>query len=360
VQRKIIIAATSARAYAQAAVSCGDEVIALDAFADADLKKMASEVYQVKMLDFKLDVDDFKRKFEEINLESIAGFCYGSIFDAAPALLDWVATQLPIIGNKAEILKRAKAFGFFEMLADLHIPHPKVSRDLPEIADYWLSKAVGGSGGTHVKPAIQHVYGDYFQEEIIGDPVSMLFLANGKEIQLIGFNRQLISPTPTLPYRYAGAIGGVKLQDSVEQAFCNAAKLLTKELGLLGINSLDAVLCGETLSVLELNPRLSASFELYPKMWDAHIKACYGELIACPRINTARAKKTIFADTNIEIAENFAWPDWVADVPTMDLLGNKIEIESGSPICTLLAEADTAELAHIKLVERAKQLREMM
>lgn len=359
-QRKIIIAATSARAYAQAAVCCGDEVIALDAFADADLKSIASETYQVKMLDFELDIDDFKRKFEKIDLAKIAGFCYGSLFDAAPELLDWVAIQLPIVGNKAETLKRAKAFSFFEMLDDLDIAHPKVSRDLPETTHHWLSKSVGGSGGIHIKPAIQHVSGDYFQDEIIGEPVSMLFLANGKEIQLIGFNRQLIAPTPTLPYRYAGAIGGVILQDSVEQAFCNAAKLLTKELGLIGINSLDAVLCGETLSILELNPRLSASFELYPNMWDAHIKACYGELIALPRINTVRAKMTIFADTNIEIAENLAWPDWVVDLPSMDLLANKIEIQSGAPICTVLAEEETAELAHIKLLERAKQLREMM
>lgn len=359
-QRKIIIAATSARAYAQAAVRCGDEVIVLDAFADADLKKIASEVYQVKMLDFKLDVDDFKSKFEKIDLANIAGFCYGGLFDAAPELLDWVATQLPIVGNKAETLKRAKAFSFFEMLDDLDIAHPKVSRDLPDTTDHWLSKSIGGSGGMYVKTAIQHVSGDYFQEEIMGEPVSMLFLANGKESQLIGFNRQLIAPTPTLPYRYAGAIGCVKLQDSIEQAFCNTAKLLTKELGLFGINSLDAVLCGETLSVLELNPRLSASFELYPNMWDAHMKACHGELVTWPRMNAVRAKMIIFADADIEIAQDLAWPEWATDVPSMDLLVNKIVIKSGAPICTVLAEAETAELAHNKLLKRAKQLREMM
>jgi len=358
VKKKIIIAATSARAFAEAACASGDEVVTLDAFADADLNSIASEAYQVNMQDWQIDIDDFIRQFVKINLDNVHGFCYASLFDAVPELLNWVATRVPIIGNSAETLKKAKAISFFELLDTLDIVHPKVSLDYPQAPGHWLSKSVGGCGGTHVKLAKEHDLGDYFQQEIVGEPVSMLFVANGKVSQLIGFNRQLVAPTIVLPYRYAGAVGSVKLPDSVVEAFCNAAKKLTNAMGLVGINSLDAVLCDEKLSILELNPRLSASFELYPNLWDVHLQACNGILTGLHINNASRAKMTIFADKDIEIDIDFAWPNWTADLPNQDLARNRILKDA--PICSVLAEAETAELAFINLLERAKQLREMM
>ncbi len=357
-QKKLIIAATSARAYTKAACASGDEVITLDAFADADLNSIASETYQVKIQDWQIEIDDFKRQFVKIDFTNVHGFCYGSLFDAVPELLNWVATKVPIIGNSAETLKKAKSFSFFELLDTLDIVHPKVSLDYPQAPDRWLSKSVGGCGGTHVKLAKEYDLGDYFQKEIIGEPVSMLFVANGKETQLVGFNRQLVAPTIGLPYRYAGAVGSLQLPDSVVKAFCNAAKKLTNAMGLLGINSLDAVLHDETLSILELNPRLSASFELYPNLWDVHLQACNGILTSLPISNSTHAKLTIFADEDIVIDRGFAWPNWTADLPNQDLARNRILKDT--PICTVLAEAETAELAYINLLERAKQLREMM
>lgn len=358
--KRFIIAATTARAYAQAAVASGNEVIVLDAFADADLKSIANEVYQVKVQDWQLDIDDFKKKFSNINLDHVDGFCYAGLFDTSPTLLDWIAARVPVIGNQSETLARAKSYSFFELLTKLQIRHPKVSLEFPKTNDCWLAKSLGGSGGMHVKDAKHYVAGDYFQEKIVGEPVSMLFVANGKEMQVIGFNRQLVAPSAALPYRYAGAIAGIKMQDSIQQTFCIAAKLLTKELGLVGINSLDAILCGEILSVLELNPRLSASFELYPNLWNVHINACSGVLIPLSAKSSASAKMTVFADEDLKIEHDIVWPKWVVDVPSMDQLTNKMLIKSGAPICTVLAQEDTTEQVHFKLLERAKQLRDMM
>jgi uncharacterized protein len=354
VRNKIIIAATSARAYAEHACAFGVDVVAIDAFADADLKSIASEVYQVKMQDWQIDIEDFKRQFLKINLANVQGFCYGSLFDAVPEMLNWVSTRVPIFGNSAETLKSAKSYRFFSLLDRLHIGYPMVRLDCPKKTDGWLSKSLGGFGGTHVRYASQHDKGDYFQQEIIGKPVSMLFVANGKEIQIIGFNQQLIAPTLQLPYRYAGAVGSVKLPDSVMEVFCSAAEQLTNEMGLLGINSLDAVLREETLFILELNPRLSATFELYPNLWDVHLQACNGIMTSLPKYNASRAKMTIFADADMEVKTDFAWPNWTVDLPSQDLASNRILKDA--PICTVLGEAETAELAYVNLLERTKQL----
>lgn len=362
-QKKIIIAASSARAYTERARVYGYEVVALDGFGDADLRSIASETYQVKMQDWQVDAEDFKQQFSQINLEQVRGFCYGSLFDSQPELLNWVAARVPIIGNHAKTLKIAKSFYFFELLDSLDIPHPEVRLDFPNTPDHWLAKSIGGSGGMHIRHANQYGLGDYYQQEIIGIPVSMLFLANVKETQLIGFNRQLISPTLQIPYRYAGAVSNVKLPDSVVHAFCSTAEKLTNALGLVGVNTLDAVLCDETLSILELNPRLSASFELYPNLWDAHLNACNDILIGLPVNKGSRAKMTIYADSDIEIDTNLAWPDWTSDRPNLDFTKQDLKstrIFKDAPVCTVLSEAETAELAYEILQDRAKQLREMM
>ncbi len=358
--KKLIIAATTARGYAEAAVDCGYEVITLDAFADADLKRVASQAYKVKMLDWHLDVEDFKLQFAKINLSKVDGFCYGSLFDATPELLNWVAARVPLIGNAPEVLKNAKALSFFGLLDDLHIQHPDVRKDFPATPLHWLAKQIGGSGGMHIQPASHSIAADYYQQEVIGDSLSMLFVANGEVMWPIGFNRQIAAPTSELPYRFAGAVNGMRLPESVEHQFSKAAQQLTRAMGLRGINSLDAVLVGEMLWILELNPRLSASFELYPNLMSAHLQGCKGKLPKLPRFKSACAQLILYADDALVLPLDFAWPAWVIDIPPADQASNNIVIEKNVPICSVRTEAATAELAFAQVIQRAKILKEMM
>lgn len=369
-----MIAATSVRGYAQAAVASGYEVIALDAFADKDLKHITKQPYKIKMHDWRVDVEDFKQVFSNVDLSEVEGFCYGSLFDAAPELLDWVAERVQIIGNTPEVLKKVKAFSFFNLLDDLQIKHPEVSLEVPLEPENWLCKQIGGSGGVHVRPALHNVFADYFQQEVYGEPVSMLFVADGKEVQAIGFNRQLVAPTPELPYRFAGAVGGVKLPDVVEKVFYEAARKLTAAMGLRGICSLDAVLEGETLWILELNPRLSATFDLYhgdlyqgelppnlmPNLMLAHLQGCMGNLPQLPIFATSTAQLILYADDTLVLPLDFAWPAWAIDIPPTDQASNNIMIEKNTPICSVRAEAETDELAFAQVIQRAKILKEMM
>ena len=362
--KKLIIAATNARGYAEAAVGCGYEVITLDAFADADLKRVTSQAYKVKMLDWRIDVEDFKCQFKKINsqidLSNVEGFCYGSLFDAAPELLDWLAARVPVIGNVSEVLKNAKAFSFFRLLDDLQIQYPEVHKDFPVTPLHWLAKQVGGSGGMHVRPASHNRSADYFQRKVVGEPVSMLFVADGKVMRPIGFNRQMVAPLPELPYRFAGVMSGVRLPESVQHQFSKAAQKLTSAMGLRGINSLDAVLVDEALWILELNPRLSASFELYENLFEAHLQGYKGELPKLPRFKTSCAQLILYAEDALVMPVDFVWPAWVLDIPLADEGGNSIVIEKNSPICSVRAEAESVELALILVNQRIKILKEMI
>ena len=386
--KKLIIAAHSARGFAQAAVACGYQVITLDAFADADTQAFSVQTFKLKLNDFVLDVADFKRLFEEmalsIDLDEIEGFLYGSLFDSCPEVLAWVATRVRLLGNVPNVMQAAKSFEFFKLLDELKIAHPEVRPNLAEQSapnpfvvslsnhatvpfdrlrangiysgENWLVKRLGGTGGTHIKPATQAKEGDYFQRKIDGKPISMLFAADGKAAHLIGFNEQFIAPTIDMPYRFAGAVSGVILPSNVQQQFCHAAQQLTSAFGLLGICSLDAILEGETLWILELNPRLSATFDLYPNLLPAHIQGCMGDLMTDLETferqqHISNAQLIVYADALVNVPKDKKWPAWVVDIPSPNSV-----IAAGLPICTVLATADNAQAATQMVLERARSL----
>jgi uncharacterized protein len=365
VPKKLIIASTSARGYASAAVACGYEAITLDAFADKDTRQVAKQTFKLKLGEHGIDEDDFKRVFlqtlNQINIDDINGFLYGGLFDAAPDLLDWIAAQVPLIGNAAEVMRNAKEFGFFSLLGTLKIAHPEVCLELPENTSNWLSKKLGASGGAHIKPANQASKGDYFQRKLTGTPISMLFVADGRFARTIGFNQQFVAPMDNMPYRFAGAVNGITLPHNIHVNFEHAAQQLTTTLSLRGINSLDAILDGSLLWILELNPRLSATFHLYENLFSLHMQGCAGSVAAFLPINkSSRAQLILYADDALEVSSDFVWPDWVADIPAVASKASSVKINQNEPFCTVLAEAENSDAAHALVLQRAKKLREIL
>ena len=368
---KLIIAAISARGYAQAAVENGYEVVTLDIFADADTQRFSKQTFKLKMHENAVDKADFKRAFLQIDLEKIDGFLYGSLFDSAPDLLAWVAERVPLIGNEPDALNQAKDFSFFKLLDELKIMHPEVRIQAPEMNSDWLVKQIGGSGGMHIKPANQareggYSWNTYFQKRVAGTPISMLFVADGKSAKTIGYNRQFISPNAELPYRFAGAVSNVELQASIHKAFESAAQRLTSTLSLCGINSLDAILDGDELWVLELNPRLGATFHLYENLLPLHIQSCAGDMTSfSPQSNISKAQLILYADDEMEVPHDFDWPSWAADIPANEEDASGVKISIGIPICSVLAEADNIGVKHANevqalVLQRADKLREML
>ncbi len=363
---KLVIAAISARGYAQAAAADGYEVVTLDAFSDADTKRFSKQTLKLKMHENGVDEADFKRAFSQIDLEKIDGFLYGSLFDSATDLLAWVAERVPLIGNEPDALKQAKNFGFFKLLDELKIMHPEVGMQAPETLPDWLAKQMGGSGGMHIKPANQAAGGDclqktYFQKRVAGTPISMLFVADGKSAKTIGFNQQFVSSSAELPYRFAGAVSNIDLKANIHKTFEHAAQRLTSALNLCGINSLDAILDGDELWILELNPRLGATFHLYENLLPLHIQSCAGELTDfTPQFNTSKAQLILYADDEIEILHDFDWPSWAADIPAVEDGESSVTITQNTPICSILAMCENAISAHALAMQRADKLREML
>lgn len=347
----------------RAATAAGYEVIALDAFADCDTRANAREVHLLHHHDGAFDAAALRDVLPRLVDAGVQGLAYGSGFEANPALLTQVAGALPLIGNPARVVGHMKrALTFFALLEALEIPYPEVRlqalADAAPTAD-WLLKKNGGSGGTHVRRADARQPlepGGYYQRAVAGIPVSLLFVADGRTARGIGFNQQWLAPTATQPYRYGGAVSRAELPLPVRRQLLLAAQKLTAAVGLRGLNSIDGIMAGEQLWLLELNPRLSASFDLYAAadggLFELHLQAAAGRVTTWPRLDAqARAHYIVYAPDDLRLPAGFAWPEWVADVPAPSS-----EIGREQPICTVTAAAATATLAVQLLSGRVGQL----
>jgi predicted ATP-grasp superfamily ATP-dependent carboligase len=353
------------------------------------------------------DADALMAALAGLDLSRFIGFVYGSGFEAQPELLVKIAAQLVLIGNSSDTVAAVKTPAvFFAALQQLNINHPGVCYSYPEehSSDY-LIKFAGGSGGTHIRSAnslaclLMDNY--YYQQKINGCPMSLLFLADKHDIEVIGFNEQWLSPSADAPFRYGGAVSNVKLSTSVQQQLINAAQKLTRRFGLLGLNSLDAIV-GETVNaagqdgqvfIMEINPRLSATVDLYSDakqdLFEQHVNVCLnhddllirhklnitpvrsepveahklihistGSMRTDYRVNSigsinqydmnklnlqCKGNAIVYAVEEIKLLAPMLWPDWVIDTP--QLSGKMFMISSGEPVCTVLASADSAEVA---------------
>lgn len=342
---------------------------AIDAFADVQTTKLAERVIAVAYDQSGFHADDLLAAIDALDLSDFAGFVYGSGFEAQPKLLSAIAERLPLIGNTPDAVAAVKnPANFFAALQQLHISYPAVSYTLPGNPSCpYLVKAVGGSGGMHIADASHHEQlGDhqYYQQKIDGTPISVLFLSDGRNITIIGFNEQWLSPSIESPYRYGGAVSNVDLPSNVQEVMTDAARKLAQRFSLRGLNSLDAIIDAESgrVSVLEINPRLSATVDLYrgaePNLFGLHLKACRHQLdreqvdlkpvdlkqgqISFRHVECV-AHAIVYARHKLVLPFEFSWPDWVTDTPVPHRDG--CVILTGEPVCSVLAVADDAQSA---------------
>ncbi|MBC7787578.1 MAG: ATP-grasp domain-containing protein [Methylophilaceae bacterium] len=378
----------------------------MDAFADVDTREYAQPVLHVKLRDLEqspefvqnngnFDTADFLRQLKSIQLSDCIGLLYGSGFEGNVELLLEIAKLVPVIGNLPQTVANIKKpIDFFAVLDSLQIDYPEVCFNALANPKGWLIKHAGGSGGMHIQKAGADALlgvGDYFQREITiykknddinnknvktVTPFSLLFLADGINVQGIGYNQQLIAPITAQPYRYGGIISNFSINDSTKTLMVSAAKKITVHYALRGLNSLDALVINgglnEQVMILEINPRLSASLALYQfeqeNLLTSHIQSCQSgglginniELIKFESIKLTKNKESIanavfYAPYDINIKMEEVWPDWTADIPQPNTYVKKDE-----PVCTVMAAGHTVKLAHRQLCKRLDRMRTML
>lgn len=345
----------------------GQRVVAFDLFGDLDLRRSASRVVTPP----ELGGGGMSALVDAAAMEPASGVVYGAGLENHPALVERLAERHALLGNAPGTLRAVRnPVRVGAALQDAGLPYPRTFVTAPpDRSRRWLRKPLRGGGGTRVHewrggrlPA-----GAFAQERIDGLACSAAAVGDGVDAVVLGITEQLIGQRAfgVRGYRWCGNIVPPRLPAGERAALLGQAgeicAFLAGAFGLRGVFGVDFMWDGERAWTVEVNPRPTASLEAIeatrphpPGVFDAHLRACAGEL---PRIDPgcsgAAGKAVLFAGEDVVIGDSMRWLErGVRDVPHP---GERIP--AGRPICTVLATSSTPQDALAGLEEQASRLR---
>ena len=339
----ILIIANSGRMLAQAAFDAGFKPLVIDLFADLDTQSHADDFVQVASLALH-DLASATEHF--ISRYAVKHFIYGSGFEKHPESLVYLAERLLTLGNSVDSFVNVQdKQHFFSALKQLDIPSPAVSFTAPAFnKNSWLVKPLQGQGGLGIRRYCDDESSEpiYWQRLITGSPHSLLFLANGVNAQIVGFNTQWVDETHYPEhFIFSRVINKTDLSKEHKQTIAKWLEKLVPLFSLKGLNSLDFIQTpDQQFFVLEINPRPSASMQLYDSdLLIRHIDSCRGELSPLPPQKHYTAYQIVYAPYDITIPEAFNWPQECVDLSNVGVTCRK-----GQPICSIIAHHEQADL----------------
>jgi predicted ATP-grasp superfamily ATP-dependent carboligase len=341
---KVLIVAVSARMLAELAVADGHEVTAVDRFGDVDLRAVATVATAVGN-------DALVRLAAGIEADAVV---YGAGLENRPELVARLAAGRELLGTPARLLAAVR--DPWMLAAAVHdagarAPETREPTDLPHDPrpGAWLRKPRAGGGGRGVRgwAGGRLRGGEVLQRRVTGMSCSAVAVGDGRGAAVLGVTEQLHRSG----YLWTGNVSPPRLPESecaeLSGRFDVVCRAVAARFGVRGAFGVDGVWDGRELWVLEVNPRPTASLELFaPGAFDAHARGARG--VSPPTSGVlngaacAKVKLVLFADRDLRAPDPAWWPPGlVHDVP-----GRDQPIARGGPLCTLISDtADPNELA---------------
>ncbi len=342
--RPLLLIGSSVRAAATSAVLAGFKVFAIDRFGDTDLQRLATVV---PISNWPGDVGDAVQRLP------VMPWMYCGSMENELELVARVSRHHPLLGNDPDVLKLIR--NPFWVEATL------TARDLPTLRHLavtnaprdgeWLIKPIrsGGGHGIFVFGRDLTTDDNYLQEFRRGRSISALFVAAKCDIELIGISEQLIGREFGAPtdFGYAGSIGPISVPNQTNQLIKRIGHELAQAAELRGLFGIDFILADDVPWLTEINPRYTASAEVYERAWGRslvaeHVGACdRGQVFKkChfgnhdPRRVVGKRVVYAAADSiapDLEV-ESSGLAEFIADIPVPGS-----HIAAGWPVCTVFA-----------------------
>lgn len=335
---------------AQSAARAGWRSWVLDGYGDQDTQACSERCQVVTNSHGGFDRDRVLAELRFAAAEGAVGLVYGSGLECVADLVAEASALLPLWGNEANTLRWLKSpRRFFALLDSLDIAYPQTDFAPPVSPGGWLVKPGCGEGGKGVAFYAAAREGAYFQRQIVGTPMSALFLADGCRACVLGFNELWAGGVAERPYGFVGASNRPTLARPWRERLTDWVQQLVGRVGLKGLNSLDFIFDGRCCRVLEINPRPSATLALYDGdfpdgLLAAHVRACGGRLPEAVPAAPPRVLRTVFAPRRLMVPAGVVWPSWCADLP----LARSV-VEAGQPLCSVSACGAGQDLMRLSL-----------
>jgi predicted ATP-grasp superfamily ATP-dependent carboligase len=362
----LLLIGASVRAAAQSAHRAGFEPCAIDLFGDCDLRQIA----RVRVsAGYPGDIPAIAEELPE------APFVYTGAIENSPEVLTELSRHRTLWGNDPSVIDRVRdPYRLQAFLTESSFPTIPLRKDDDSPTDPagWLVKPYRSAHGSGIRYASGRPVGDacYFQRLIPGVSVGAAFLANGKDCQLIGTHRQLVglSKDASQPFRFCGAVAPAGLAPEMNRTIAEIGSALVQLSGLRGLFGCDFIVNSEGPFLLEVNPRYTASMELWELLFDRaligdHVRACRDGVFPEPVTSLPESeilKLIMYAPQSTIVPERLE--EAVRETPgarLADLPESGHSLDFGHPVCTLLvsakssAELDSTVNAAIQSVGRA-------
>ena len=312
---KVLVVAVSARMLATLAVADGYEVVAVDRFGDVDLRAVAPGATARSSAGLVALAED-------VEADAVV---YGAGMENRPDLVERLAAGRELLGTPADLLPAVRDPW---ALADV-VRVPETRRAAAVGAAGWLRKPLRGGGGRGVRRwsggRLRRT--EILQRRVDGLSCSAVAVGNGRDAVVLGPHRA--AAPRLLVDRQRGAASPTTSARQLRAA-CEAVVV---RFGVRGAFGIDAIWDGRRAWVLEVNPRPTASLELFgPGAFALHVRGARGLDLDGPLPPACdKVKVVLFADRDVRAPAPGWWPQGlVRDVPH-----EGEEITRGHPVCTL-------------------------
>jgi len=331
-----------------------------------------------------------------------AAWCYTGAIENHPDLIDAIARVRPLAGNPSDVVRRLRnpvQLAAVAHTAGLSFPETNSSPDGVPLDGTFLVKPLAGAGGRGIRRWTPEVAADnaaqqaitprptqIWQRHAAGIPLSASYCFKQGSARLLGVSRQLIGE----PWCHAGmfawcgavalhAAGGRTAIDLPIASLERFGSVLAERFQPVGLVGVDLVVdAGESITVIEVNPRPTASMELFERsgagsIAGSHLAACglgppSGIAIEQPLFRPASnwAKAVLFASQPTPASQPLidrltreaipwtqadgGWPA-LADIPRPGQT-----IAAGAPVVTIFAAASTTDDAVTRLRDRVAHI----
>lgn len=356
----ILIIGLSTRAIAESAVKGGHNVATLDYFGDQDQKELVENYSLKRDFQFPFSAEGLLQASRRLRFEEAV---YISNLENHPAVVAELTRGRVLLGNAPVVLRQVRDWRVLRAFCqEANIPHPTTllagEEEAADPSVRWLRKPVRSGGGHGVRFWMGEPLGEnhVLQAYVDGRPASAAFVADGQRSVVIGLTEQLIGREAlgARGFAWCGNILPLVLQPAERATVLEAVERmvasLTSRFDLRGVNGVDLVIAdgpdGRPYpSLVEVNPRYTASMELVERAYELdvfslHLEAMAGRLPGFSLRERLHApglclgKGIVYARRTVTIPETDGWKELGRrDIPFLDE-----RIEAGHPVCTVLAE----------------------
>jgi len=388
---------------AESACRSGWTVYAADLFCDLDLQAVAQLAMAVAFT-----ADGARAGYPWSLLAASAAFppdavwCYTGAIENHPELIDAISRVRPLAGNRGDALRRLRdpvAVAASAGAAGLSFPATHFSPDGVPLDGTWIVKPLAGAGGRGIRrwtPAVASTGGiehvamprppAIWQRFMPGMPVSAAYCFSRRSSQLLGVSRQLLGEPwcHADPFAWCGAVTlraaeDLPQFDHLRADLVRLGNVLAERMGPIGLVGVDLVVTADGhVEVIEINPRPTASMELYERSGSGsiagmHLAACgygtgsEGPFAHAPRQSASTwAKAVLFTAEQATVSrplidalyrESDSWTQADGGWPALaDIPRPGQTIPAGAPVVTIFAASRSADDATALLRERVGRI----